>query len=344
MKKMIYLCGNDGTDARVVKELRSYSKKYSVFFIGVKGPEPFIHDRIQHKLFPGSHKNIFTILKMNLLLLSFFLKRCKYERVHIVDEQFYFFFIPVLFLTQINKTLDIFDSIFLKKDFAFNKAYLLKKYIYGSVDKIIVTDENRLEMLPDFAKKKAIIIPNVPFRNAQFDKEKPYRKGALTIAYFGTLLRNRGSEFMEEIIRADKKIKFLLAGWVGDNYTKELISKHVGSIEYFGTISQDQANDLLFNRSDYILCIYPFNNLNNINASPNKIYDSILTKTPVIMNSEIKVSNLVRKLNIGYLFSFSNFEIMKLIGDLNNNKNNYRISNSLSRNYEWENYEEILIS
>ena len=71
MKRILYLCGNDGTDTRVSKELRSYNKKNTIYFIGVKGPKPFIHNTIQHKLFSGSHKNIFTIINMNIFISKF---------------------------------------------------------------------------------------------------------------------------------------------------------------------------------------------------------------------------------------------------------------------------------
>ena len=116
MEKIIYLCGNDGTDTRISKELIAFSKNYSVYFIGVKGARPFVHKNIEHKLFSGSHKNIFTIFKMNIYILILFLRKFKFNKAHIVDEQFYFFFIPLLSILRIHKTLDIFDSIFLIKN------------------------------------------------------------------------------------------------------------------------------------------------------------------------------------------------------------------------------------
>ena len=140
MKKILYLCGNDGTDTRISKELNTYSKKNIIYFIGVKGPKPFTHNTIQHKLFSGSHKNIFTIINMNIYILILYFRKFRFDKVHIVDEQFYFFFIPLLSVLKVHKTLDIFDSIFLKRNYPNNKAYFIKKYIYGSADKLIVTD------------------------------------------------------------------------------------------------------------------------------------------------------------------------------------------------------------
>ena len=67
-ENLIYLCGNDGTDTRVSKEVFTLSKKYQVIYIGIKSNTPFRHKYLNYKLFKGSHKNIFTLIKMNLYL------------------------------------------------------------------------------------------------------------------------------------------------------------------------------------------------------------------------------------------------------------------------------------
>ena len=65
MEKLIYLCGNNGTDTRVLKEIKSLQKKYSVLFIGIKDENSLKLENVKTKLFKGSHKNLFTILFMN---------------------------------------------------------------------------------------------------------------------------------------------------------------------------------------------------------------------------------------------------------------------------------------
>jgi hypothetical protein len=342
MKKLIYLCGNDGTDTRVSKEIKSLSKKYSILFIGVKSEKPFRHSKIDHKLFLGSHKNFITILLMNLYLLRILFSKQKFDRLHIINEQLYVFFMPILLFFNIHITLDVFDSFFLKHNIDKNKYILLKRLIYGSVDRVIVTDENRFNLLPDFVKPKSIIIPNVPFRSNLYSNPKPKRANKLVIAYFGTLKRDRGSEFIESLLFMKFDITILMAGWIADSFTENLIVKYPDSIKYFGVITQENANKLIYEKSDYLLCIYPANNINNIFASPNKIYDAMHTKTPVIMNSEIMTSKFVEENNLGLIIDSMNSDPAQIYNELNHNRGKYNLTNEMASSHIWENYEEKL--
>lgn len=342
MEKLIYLCGNDGTDTRVSKEIKSLSKKYSILFIGVKSKKPFRHSEIDHKLFLGSHKNFLTILLINLYLLKILFSKQRFDRLHVVNEQLYVFFMPILLFFKIHITLDVFDSFFLKHNIDKNNYILLKKLIYGTVNRVIVTDENRFNLLPNFAKPKSIIIPNVPFKSILYSQPKPKRADNLIIAYFGTLKRDRGSEFIESLLFMKFDITVLMAGWVADSFTENLIVNYPDSIKYFGVITQENANKLIYEKSDYLLCIYPADNLNNIYASPNKIYDAMHTKTPVIMNSEIMASKFVEENNLGLIISSINSDPEQIYNELNINKGKYNLTNEMASNHIWENYEEKL--
>ena len=343
-ENLIYLCGNDGTDTRISKEVFTLSKKYQVIYIGIKSNTPFRHKYLNYKLFKGSHKNIFTLIKMNLYLFYIlFFKKIKINRIHVVDEQFYLFFIPLLSLFKMHITLDIFDSIFLKFSLPRNKFLLAKKIIYNSCNRLIVTDENRFNLMPEFAKKITSILPNVPFENKKFIEPKPIIKSSLVIAYFGTLAKNRGSEFIKKLIDANRNVKILVAGWVTDDFTNSLIVDNPKIIQFLGTINQNEANKLLYEKCHYLICVYPFDNINNIYASPNKIYDAIQTRTPVIMNDEIIASDFVKKNNIGFTFSSKNLDFVKINLELIKNKNKLLNNNELHNKFVWDNYEKILI-
>ena len=334
------MCGNNGTDTRVLKEIKSLQKKYSVLFIGIKDENSLKLENVKTKLFKGSHKNLLTILFMNIYLFCLLFSKQKFKKIHVVDEQFYFFFIPVLLFYKSFITLDIFDSFFLKKNIENNKWIIIKKIIYGTVNRVIVTDSNRFNLLPSFAKSKTIVIPNVPFKSPFFNSAKPENEEKLTISYFGTLHKDRGSSFIEGILSKKYDVKFLMAGWIADSYTQNLISKYPDSIDYLGLISQDEANKIIYEKAHYLLCIYPANNLNNIYASPNKIYDAIQTKTPVIMNSEIIVSEFVINNNLGFVFENEKPNYDDIYNQLLKKK--FYIDNDLSKEYIWENYEKLL--
>ena len=65
------------------------------------------------------------------------------------------------------------------------------------------------------------------------------------------------------------------------------------------------------------MCSYEPSNQNNINASPNKIYDAIQTNTPIIINNEVKVAAFVKRKNIGVILdSFYDYDLETVYKEL----------------------------
>lgn len=338
--KLLYICINDGSDTRINKEIVSLSKKNEIFFLGIgkKTKSSFILNYVKNYNFiEGKKFSIITYLKLIKTLVSIIFKE-KVINLHVVDEQLLIVILPFVFFKKI--TLDIFDSLFLKLNFPNEKCIFLKWLIYKPVKTIIVTDENRFTLLPIFAQKKSIIIPNVP--NKKKYNLKKTDNEYITICYFGSLIKERGSEFIANLLDYNKNIKIIAAGWIYDNYTGKLFENQ--NIRYIGIKKQEEINSILSEEGDYLLSIYPCNNLNNIYASPNKIYDSIQTETPLIINSGVKVSEFVKIQNIGYVIN--NNEIIdyeELINNLFKNRKKYQFSEVLKNRYCWENYEELLL-
>lgn len=339
-KRILYIAANDASDTRINKEIKTYSKNYIVDYLGIGNysENSYALELCTFKyLVSGSHKSPFVIIKF-LYKLKKLLKKYKYFSIHVVDEQLFFFLIPILKGSS-NITLDIFDSIFLKFNKPGDKLYYLKKYVYSHANRIIVTDNARLKLLPKFAQRKAIIIPNVPFEIKYPSKNKTYNT-ELTLCYFGTLLQNRGSEFLYNLLES-KKVRLLVAGWLGDEYTKKLI--RMDNVKYLGVLKQEQINNILAKDGDYLIAIYPTNNLNNIYASPNKIYDALHTKTPIIINDGTKVAKFVKKYNTGVVLNTTDItNIDNFIDFLIRSKYHYKFENDLIKKYSWENYEHTL--
>lgn len=340
-KRILYICANDGSDTRVNKEILTYSKKYSVDYLGIGSfseKSYALEFCLSKYLIKGSHKSPFAILKL-IIRLRKLLRNNVYSSIHVVDEQLFFFIIPFT-KGQPSITLDIFDSYFLKINKPNEKLIVFKKYIYCSANKIIVTDNPRLKLLPVFAQKKAVVIPNVPFNIQYSPKIEDNEK--LRLCYFGTLMKNRGSEFIFKLIK-NKKVELLMAGWIGDEYTEKLMK--MSNVKYLGVLKQHEINNILASLGDYLVAIYPTNNLNNIYASPNKIYDAIHTKTPIIINNGTKVSEFVKKNNTGIVFN--NFDLIdadEYVEFLIASKNSFNFEQKMIQKFSWENYENILLN
>jgi hypothetical protein len=92
------------------------------------------------------------------------------------------------------------------------------------------------------------------------------------------------------------------------------------------------------------LCLYESNIVNNIYASPNKIYDGIKVGTPVIINQEVLVSDFVREQKLGYILpSYNPTDVTQVLRDLKSQRGDYTHISKLQGKYTWETVESVLI-
>lgn len=339
---ILYLSSNDGSDMRITKEVRSLSREYDVIFMGVreKIEKNFIYRFCKQVYFVrGKRNTLLTIFKKYFVLRRIF-REHKIDSIHVINEQLMIFFYPLLF--KKHTVLDIFDSIFFTLNKSGKKWGLLKRIVYAPVDKIIVTDENRKSMMPSFTQKKIIVLENYPNTFIADKQKEPTPKG-VTILYNGWLGVNRGTDVAERMLDASKEINLIMAGWCIDERTR-LLCGHP-RVEFLGVITQQEALQIAFRRSDYILCVYAPVNENNINASPNKIYDSIQTETPVIINAEARISNFILKERIGFVLPSYNFlEADKIVEELENKKGTYNFPEEFIKKFTWENIDHRLLN
>ncbi|MCZ4336717.1 hypothetical protein [Shewanella colwelliana] len=338
MKNLLYLCTNDGSDMRVCKEVRTLSQSFNIYYVGSYGDgDSFCKDMCHEYItIKGKQKSILFILKYWFTILRLFFST-RFTSIHVVEEQLYFVLLPLLFYR--NVTIDIFDSIFLKLDKPKEKLWIIKKIVYGSVKNIIVTDEHRKQLLPSFAREKAHVIPNVPFSSDFEVKSKNRTSSKLTLFLFGSIAKNRGAQFVSELLDVDEDVDCVCAGWLADDFSKEFLKRP--RVTYLGVTSQYEINHYLAKNDGYLVAIYPLINLNNVYASPNKIYDAIHTETPLIINKGVLVGDFVAKENIGVICDTEQNPV-DIIRLLLSKKHTFTFSKEHKKFFCWENFEGIL--
>ena len=322
--RIIYVCANDGTDTRVVKELKTLSEKNEIIFIGCnkKSEDNFIENYVNRKfIFKSSHRNPVTYLLFNVVIV-FLRLRYRCTSIHIVDEQtFLFVWLSCLFKPV---TLDIFDSIFLKYNLPNDKGLMLKRLLYGLSENIIVTDQKRKNLLPVEFQRKSVILPNVPFRVCHLDEKVRLCKGnVVRFGCFGTLTEDRGISFLSQIVKLSPKVEITCAGWIPRAETRRTIENSI-SFKFLGILQQHDVFKVM-QETDFLCMIYPSNNLNNQYASPNKLYDAIHLGIPVICNDDMEVAKYVDQYKLGITLSRREIEhpdqsvVDKIMNKLQNN-------------------------
>jgi hypothetical protein len=296
--KLLYIAFNNGTDARIAKELLHLSERFELYFIGLGlvVDLDYIPNNVKSYKINFNHKSIFGIMLLNLYII-FARLWFGIKNVYIVDEQCYFVTWPTLL--GMKKILDIFDSFFLKINMQSNKLMFAKKIIYGSVDMLIITDKYRKELLPEIHQKKATIYPNYPssssIKSSQIKSDFNIKN--INIGLFGSISKDRGAEIARRLLDVDSNIQLIMGGWLYDDYAKNLSQSD--RVKYVGILPQKKILQIMASEINLLLAYYPNFNINNKYASPNKLYDAILTSVPILINSYPMVSEVVRNMNIG---------------------------------------------
>lgn len=341
---LLFISVNDGTDTRIFKEIQSLGTRFDITFIGIQTPTStadMLPESCKKIFIKGLRRSPITIAKLFFQVAR--LRPWRFASIHVINENLALVLFPLLILAR-RWVLDIFDSFFLKSTSRLTSLLknILQRIIYGSADIILVTDEARLNLLPTWSQSKARVLPNYPLSGNRDNTPKAKPEGPLKIFLSGSIGADRGIPFLLNLIKLDSELKVYAAGWLYDKEGEDFC-KHP-QVEYRGVIHQSEAAQIA-KQCDYILCLYEPNIVNNIYASPNKIYDGIKAGTPVIINKEILVSAFVRDEKLGYVIdSYNPTELSGVLQDLKSQRSNYAHIISLQGKYTWDAIEPILMN
>ncbi|MCK0132258.1 hypothetical protein MWU59_12170 [Flavobacteriaceae bacterium F08102] len=344
-KTILYISTNDGSDTRINKEIKTLAPYASILFVGIGevSEKSFIKEHCEvFKLIPGNGRSLKSRIK-HLFITLWFLVKYRINSIHVINEQTYIFFYPFIFHKYI--VLDLFDSIFLSYNKSGNDLAWFKRIVYAPVNKVIVTDHNRKKLLPDFLinSKRVVVLENYPNQIQTLPtKDISRNSDDIVILYSGTLMKIRGSETLLNLVNAYPNFKILAAGWVKDDISRELLAHP--KVTYLGIIKQEELLKITSKKCDYIYSFYEPISVQNINASPNKIYDGIMCKTPIIINKEVVLSSEIDKLNIGVVVdSYYNVNLDKLTRELVNKRNTFTFTEELIQQHCWNFIEHRLL-
>jgi hypothetical protein len=341
LPKLLYVCVHDGSDTRVNKEITTLATHFDIYYLGIglTDEQAFIKPLCRSfRLVKGERKSPLTLIRYAFQFVKAYFSH-QYSSIHIINEQLLLLFFPLLWWSKHKVVADIFDSIFLRTNSTIVKA--LQSMVYRLPSQIIVTDDNRKTLVPTQFQPKIVVVENYPyfFRHQQ---TKITATDELLILYSGSLGVTRGTELIKNLVELSPKVTIWLVGWVYDEPTRQL-SQHP-QVKNWGTKTQQETMKLAA-QCDYILSVYEPINENNLNASPNKIYDAIQAQTPVIINAEVKVSQFVRDHHLGYVLdNYYEKNTEKLLNELIAHKKTFRFDSTLQQAYTWEAIEKKLVT
>lgn len=339
--RILYISTNDGSDMRIAKEIKSLATHSDVIFLGMGRNEVncYVSEYCaMSKIVIGNRRSIYTYLKQLVFALKIILK-FRINSIHLINENLMIMYFPIAIFKY--TVLDLFDSVFLRVNQPSEKLFLVKYLFYFKADCIIVTDQNRLLLMPKYFQPKCIILENYP--NRILNLPEKVKSERLRIMYYGWMGLGRGTEIIKGLLEVESEMKVYMAGWFCDEETKKLLNNFNDQIEFLGVLKQEDAIKFASANADFILCVYEPLNQNNINASPNKIYDAILIETPVIVNNEVKISDWISRSNLGFdIGSYKVKDFKETYESLVSYKKSFVFNPDFRDKYSWESIEKKL--
>ena len=331
MKKILFVRANN-TSPRVIKEASSLGKQnYDVsLFLWNRVEEPsktYIKDNISVTEYglkaPYGNKVIFYWIFWWAGVLKFLLRN-NFDVIHVCGLDSY---LPVIFLKPIKNykiAYDIFDflgdSLPIGTPNAFRKLVgFFERFLSQFADAVIIVDECRRKQISNITESRIEVIMNCVEDIFPKDLEKDPNE-QFTIFYGGMLSENRGLYKIIAVVQNEPKVSLIVAGSGEDEAQLVAALKDKGNITFLGHISHEKALEYTFN-SDMIFAFYnpeiPINRL----ASPNKLFEAMMCRTPIIVNLETTMAKTVQEIGCGLVVPYEDeHELKEAILKLKNNR------------------------
>lgn len=312
-------------DSRLEKEIYSLSKKHSVMVFGWDRNENYLGYRQTKKEVFGKEVDFYHagivapvglgFKKLFVPMLKFwkteynFLKinKDEYDVIHACD--FDTAFIAQKIAKRYNKKIiyDIFDY--------YAESHVAPEYVKKQIKKIddklimscsatIICSEKRKEQIKDVRPKMLEIIHNtpMPYETETHVKMIEGEHKRARLVYVGLLSKDRFLEDIACVIKKRNDVEWHIGGWgVLDEYFSNIKAEN---ITYYGKIPYVDAMELE-KECDIMSAIYDPILPNHKYAAPNKFYEALMLKKPLIMLKGTGMDDYVAQNFLGEVIDLS---------------------------------------
>lgn len=198
--------------------------------------------------------------------------------------------------------------------------------------KTILTSEGFIDFFKTLPNDKIYLIPNKvspeckPIENiSRHFNPKKIKIGFVGVIRFSTIYR-----FIKVCVEKFDNVEIHLFGIYsdGDEYSKKIkdLEGKYDSITFHGRFANPNDLPSIYSKIDLVLCTYtPSPGVNY--AEPNKLYEAIFFRCPIIVSSNTFLGTKVQRLKVGYAIDATNEDaIENFIKRLNDKSYNERIT------------------
>ena len=228
----------------------------------------------------------------------------------------------------------IFDMHEMYQHYKFGKfksifSFLVKKSTY-----IIYVNDEQIKDMQE--KENLIYLPNYPVKANYTPIEKTTNNSQIRLNYIGFL---RDQKSIDTLIKFGKENNNVTIGLYGTGVLYEkLKDQKLKNCKIYGEFNGEKDIGKIYQNTDILYCVYNPEIKNWRTCYPVKLYEAIITCTPVIVAEGTKAGELVKEKQIGECIKFEDIESLKTAVDkISQNYEKYVEKLALiSNDYLWE--------
>jgi len=182
--------------------------------------------------------------------------------------------------------------------------------------KTIITSEGFASYFSNIPSRKFYLIPNKvsPEIPIYEHKKKVFNKEKIKIGFAGVIRFESIYHFVKVSAEYGKNIEIHLFGIYSDadEWSKKIkdITERYNNIIFHGRFSNPKDLPFIYDSINMVLCTYT-PTLGVKYAEPNKLYEAIYFRCPIIVSDKVFLGDKVRMLNIGYVIDAMNEDSIK---------------------------------
>lgn len=227
-----------------------------------------------------------------------------------------------------------------------NLLKFAEEFLIRFVDVTILVDVTRKDQLKNAKFKKVVYVMNTP--KSECNNVLEDREDGFIIFYGGLIAKERGLIQIINAIKDLPNIKLIIAGFgYGEDEILPIINKNKNT-EFIGRIPHSKVLEYT-KKADLLFALYDPKVPNNAYASPNKLFEAMLCKKPIIVNEGTSMAKIVEEENCGLIVPYD--DVKKIRNSILSIKNDENLKALLGENgrkayenkYNWDMMEKRLL-